>query len=392
MSRNNVLIIILLVLVAVFLYQNYKQPASNELPQELQEEILEDTPKASKDTLLHNKEKQQEMQALDANRHTAITRAVTKIEPAVVSVNVTKTRYVRRRLSFFFGFYDEIPQNIKSLGSGILFSKEGYILTNAHVVDGATEIKTILSDNRQFDAELIGTDNLHDIAVLKIEGEDLPVAKLGDSDDLIIGEWVIAVGNPYGFLIKGSKPSVSVGVVSAVNRDFAQDRNGKVYRRMIQTDAAINQGNSGGPLVNIYGEVIGINTFILSESGGNIGIGFAIPINRAKKMSRELIQFGEVRQIWFNFTVQDLNPSLANYYGLDTEDGIMVTFIDKNSPAAKAGLQEKDIIIKINNTPIKDIESARLVVADITVGEKIYLEVLRDGRKIKITVDAVEYK
>jgi serine protease Do len=391
MRRNNVILIIFLVLVAIILYQHYKEPEPRELPQELQQEMEEEAV-AKSEGAVQPSYKQEDLQVLEVTRRTAITRAVEKVEPTVVSVNVIKTRYVRRRLSFFFGFYDEIPQNIKSIGSGVIFSKEGYILTNAHVVEGATKIKVILEDNRQFEAELIGTDSIYDIAVLKIEGKDLPVAKLGNSDDLIIGEWVIAVGNPYGFLIKDSKPSVSVGVISAVNRDFAQDRNGKIYRKMIQTDAAINPGNSGGPLVNIYGEVIGLNAFILSESGGNIGLGFAIPINRVKKRSRELIKYGEIRQIWLDFGVQDLNPALAEYYGLSTDEGIIVTSIDKNTPAAKAGLQKGDIIVAINEYKVTDVESAQLAVADITVGESIVLQIIRDGINKEIIIEAVEYK
>jgi serine protease Do len=391
MQRNNVILIIFLVLVAIILYQHYKEPKPQKLPEELQQELIEEAI-TQPDSLTKAEQKQKDLQVIEISRNTAITRAVEKIEPAVVSVNVIKTRYVRRRLSFFFGFYDEIPQNIKSIGSGVIFSTEGYILTNAHVVEGATKIKIILEDDRHFDAKLIGTDNIYDIAVLKIEGDNLPVANLGDSQDLIIGEWVIAVGNPYGFLIKDSKPSVSVGVISAVKRDFAQDRNGKIYRRMIQTDAAINPGNSGGPLVNIYGEIIGLNTFILSESGGNVGIGFAIPINRVKKRSRELIKHGEIRQVWLDFGVQNLNPALSEYYGLSTDDGIIVTSIDKNTPAAKAGLQKGDIIVSINEFKVIDVESAQLAVADITVGERIKLQIVRDGQKQEILIEAVEFK
>jgi len=393
MQRNNVILIIFLVLIAIILHQHYKNPETIELPQELQQKLAEEAISLPDSVRMQKqKQKQEDLQVIEISRKTAITQAVEKIEPAVVSVNVIKTRYVRRRLSFFFGFSDEIPQNIKSIGSGVIFSTEGYILTNAHVVEGATKIKIILEDNRQFEAQLIGTDNTYDIAVLKIEGEDLPVANLGNSEDLIIGEWVIAVGNPYGFLIKDSKPSVSVGVISAVNRDFAHDRNGKIYRRMIQTDAAINPGNSGGPLVNIYGEIIGVNTFIFSESGGNVGIGFAIPINRVKKRSRELIKYGEIRQVWLNFGVQNLNPALSEYYGLSTDEGIIVTSIDKNTPAAKAGLQKGDIIVAINEYKIKDVEAAQLAVTDITVGEKIKLQIIRNGKELEILIDAVEIK
>ena len=224
--------------------------------------------------------------AVDVSRQNAITNAVRLVEPAVVSVNVIKTELVRARSPLGFGFCDffgyPMYRQVQSIGSGVIYDAEGFIITNAHVVSGATQIKVVLPDKREFDAGIVGSDQIHDIAKLKISGNKLPVAKLGDSSDLIIGEWSIALGNPYGFLMNDSKPSVSVGVISALNRSFAPRQDRHDYKAMIQTDAAVNPGNSGGPLVNINGEVIGINTFIFSENGGNIGIGFAIPINSVK--------------------------------------------------------------------------------------------------------------
>ncbi len=222
-----------------------------------------------------------------ASRETTITTAVEAVEPAVVSVNVTKTELVRGSRSFgFFDFFDFFPmeRQVQSIGSGVIYDKRGFIVTNAHVVSGATEITIVLPDKREFSARVIGADDQHDIAKLKIEGNNLPAANFGNSKNLIIGEWAIALGNPYGFLMNDSKPSVSVGVISAVGRSFAPRRDGRTYRNMIQTDAAVNPGNSGGPLVNIKGEVIGINTFIFSESGGNIGIGFALPIDTVREV------------------------------------------------------------------------------------------------------------
>lgn len=227
----------------------------------------------------------------DSSRHNAITRAVAEVEPAVVSVNVIKTQYVRRMhpsgfggYSFFdfFGFFGPTQRQVQSLGSGVIYDPTGLIITNSHVVEGATEIKVVLPDNREFDAQLIGIDSENDIAKLRIKGNNLPFARLGDSDDILVGEWCIALGNPYGYVMNDAKPTVSVGVISALGRnlDFGQE---KRYN-MIQTDAAINQGNSGGALVNIHGEVIGINNLIISESGGNIGLGFAIPINSVKEI------------------------------------------------------------------------------------------------------------
>ncbi|HPB18634.1 MAG TPA: trypsin-like peptidase domain-containing protein [Candidatus Cloacimonas sp.] len=227
--------------------------------------------------------------AAAAKRINSITEAVKAVEPAVVSINVIKTEYVRAASPFGFGFFDffgSIPllRQVESIGSGVIYDSNGYIITNAHVVSGAAQIKVILPDKREFSGTVAGIDDIHDIAKVKINGNKLPAAQLGNSNDLITGEWSIALGNPYGFLLNDSKPSVSVGVISAINRNFAARQDRREYKAMIQTDAAINQGNSGGPLVNINGEVVGINTFILSESGGNIGIGFAIPINSVKNI------------------------------------------------------------------------------------------------------------
>jgi len=230
--------------------------------------------------------KETKAKSVDVSRQNAITNAVKLVEPAVVSVNVIKTEVVRGASPFGFGFFDffgsPMQRQVQSIGSGIIYDPEGYLITNAHVVSGATQIKVVLPDKREFDAGIVGMDQIHDIAKLKISGNKLPYAKLGNSADLIIGEWSIALGNPYGFLMNDSKPSVSVGVISALNRSFAPRQDRHDYKSMIQTDAAINPGNSGGPLANINGEVIGINTFIFSENGGNVGIGFAIPINTVK--------------------------------------------------------------------------------------------------------------
>lgn len=224
----------------------------------------------------------------DLQRSNSITKAVQAVEPAVVSINVVKTEIIRGGNPFgnFFDFFGMGPmqRQVQSIGSGVIYDPNGFIVTNAHVVEGATQIKVVLPDKREFDARIVGVNAERDIAKLKIEGSNLPHAALGKSSDIIIGEWSIAVGNPYGFLMNDSNPSVSVGVISAVNRSFAPRGDRKSYRSMIQTDTAINPGNSGGPLVNIKGEVIGINTFIFSENGGNIGIGFAIPIDAVKSI------------------------------------------------------------------------------------------------------------
>ena len=385
MRKNNLILILAILIIALLLYERCSEKRE---PSQVLDQLREIPTEIDENLAL----KEADTNKINQSRQNVITNAVEMIQPAVVSVNVIKTRIVRRRTSFFFGFYDEIPYNIKGIGSGVIFNQDGYILTNSHVVEDATEIKVILTDNRQFDGKIVGIDSVHDIAVLKVNGNDLPFAKLGKSAELIIGEWAIAVGNPYGFLIKDSKPSVSVGVISAVNRDFAENEQGKIYRRMIQTDAAINQGNSGGPLVNIYGEVIGINTFIFSESGGNIGIGFSIPIDRVKKIAEELIQYGKVREIWFGFKVQDINPMLASHLGLESLDGVIVNYVQKNSPSQKAGLQKMDIITEINGNYIRNTEDAEMAVSDISVGDEMKLIIVRDTKKMSLVISAVEYK
>ena len=384
MNRNHVIPILILTVIVLIFYPVINK--NRELKESLKTEaILEDS--------LNKRyiDKNIKTDEVYSSRRNAITNAAGIVEPAVVSVNVIKTQMVKRRRSFFFGFYDEVPYSIQGIGSGVIFSKDGFIITNAHVVEGATEIKIILTDTRQFDADVIGIDTSHDIAVIKIEGDELPFAKFGNSDELIIGEWAIALGNPYGFLIKDSKPSVSVGVISAINRDFAENKDGKIYRHMVQTDAAINPGNSGGPLINIYGEIIGINTFIFSESGGNIGIGFAIPVNTVKKSARELIEYGKIRQIWFGFKIQELNPLIASHLELKSLDGVLVNYIQSKSPVAKAGLREGDIIREINDNTIKDTRDAELVVSDISVGDNIEIEIIRNGKVLKLNIKAVEY-
>ncbi|PKN74942.1 MAG: protease DegQ [Candidatus Cloacimonetes bacterium HGW-Cloacimonetes-2] len=226
-----------------------------------------------------------------ANRlaqETDITRVVESVEPAVVNIIVTQTQIVRSGFpfgGFFFDFFD-IPtrRQVQGFGSGVIYdAKNGFVITNAHVVKGAEEIKVVLPDRRELDARIVKIDDVHDIAQLKVTASNLPEAPLGDSTALLTGEWVIAFGNPYAYMMNDYKPSVSVGVISALNRNFSMREDNRSYRNMIQTDAAINPGNSGGPLVDINGKVIGINTFIFSENGGNVGIGFALPINTVKE-------------------------------------------------------------------------------------------------------------
>lgn len=334
---------------------------------------------------------------VNCSRENEITQAVRMAAPAVVSVNVIKTEVVNARInprySPFFGFFD-VPhiRDVQAIGSGVIIDDRGFIVTNAHVVEGATQIKVILADDRQYNAQIIGMDSLQDIAVLQIDGKNLPVATLGSSSDLIIGEWAIAVGNPYAFLIKDSKPSVSVGVISATNRNFGQDLNDKIFKKMIQTDAAINPGNSGGALVNIHGEVIGVNTFIFSETGESVGVGFAIPIDRVKKIARELILYGKMRQRRFGFRMTDLNPMLANQFNLPSLDGVLVVGVEQDGPAASAGLEVGDVILKINDTPIVESDDVRLAVLDVAVDDTIQLNILRNGQQQQVKMRVEEWQ
>ncbi len=328
---------------------------------------------------------------LYSSRRNAIVRAAQKVGPAVVSISVTQIR-IYRTSPFFFSdpfidrFFPELRreyrQRIKSMGSGFIIDKEGHILTNEHVVENATQIVVSLPDGRQFTGELKGSDSATDLAVLKIEAKDLPVTHLGDSDDIIIGEWAIAIGNPFGFLISDSKPTVTVGVISAVNRDF-EPRGGHVYQGMIQTDAAINPGNSGGPLVNAVGEVIGINTFIFTESGGSLGIGFAIPINTAKRVIKELLQYGRVRQIWTGLRVQRVDRLIAQSLGLHRAEGVIISQIDQGSPGEKAGLEVGDVITEVNDHPIRGEKEIREVFYTAQAGDEFKLKVWRKRKTLE---------
>jgi len=315
---------------------------------------------------------------------TEIVFSAEEISKSVVSVNVLKRHAVRSNpysiFDQFFGYYPRY-QDVKSVGTGVIITQDGYIITNAHVVEKAIDITVVLNEGKHMEAKLVGVAEEHDIAVLKINGDNFHQAKIADSDKLQIGRWAIALGNPYSFIIKDSKPTLSFGVISALNRNFSDPstRDNKIYKRMIQTDAAINPGNSGGPLVNIHGEVIGINTFILSESGGSVGIGFAIPINRVKKVVYELVQFGRIRTIDYGFQI--VQKQASNY---DTPN-LVVVRMKKNSPCEKAGLKLGDTLTAINGFTISDRADINLAVIDIFVGDEVVLDIIRDKQKMQIS-------
>ena len=266
----------------------------------------------------------------------------------------------------------------QGLGSGVIVSKSGYILTNFHVVSGASEIEVKLYDGRTFKGTVVGSDSLSDVAIVKIKDnvKDLPVAYLGNSDKLRPGDWVEAVGNPFSLT-----SSVTVGIVSALNRSV---QGGRQYENFIQTDAAINPGNSGGALVNIDGELIGINTMIYSNSGGFMGIGFAIPVTMAKRIMESIIFNGEVTRGWIGVSIQDLNPATRDALGLGDREGVLVGDVFKGQPADKAGLKRGDIVLAINGIKVKNGNELRNVVADLEPGKKVPVNVFRNNKEIEL--------
>jgi serine protease Do len=286
---------------------------------------------------------------------------------------------------FFDKFMPKAPPKgeykTQSLGSGVIVRIDngtGYILTNNHVVADMDELKVKLSDKREFDASIVGTDEQTDLAVIKIEGENLVTAKMGDSDILKQGQWAIAIGNPFGL-----SHTVSVGVVSAMGRSGVGIAN---YENFIQTDAAINPGNSGGPLLNIDGEIIGINTAIFTRSGGYQGIGFAIPVNMAKAVLRDLIDKGKVTRGWLGVAIQDMNASLAEQFDVDVTEGVLISDIQDDSPAKEAGFERGDILIEYDNKAMSDVNQLRNIVAQTEVGKEVKVKVLRKGNETVLTV------
>jgi serine protease Do len=327
-------------------------------------------------------------QAVSSSRRTAITAAVARVAPAVVTV---QTEVVERVPVDPFDWITGRQSGERigaGLGSGFITDPSGTIVTNAHVVTGATRVSVAMRDGKTFPAKVLGVDEQNDLAVLKIDAKNLPVAPLGSSDDIIIGEWSIAIGNPYGFLLGNTEPSVTAGVISATGRNLlGQAEGGGAYVDMIQTDASINPGNSGGPLVNADGVVIGVNTSIYSPSGGSVGLGFAIPINRAKRVTEDLVAHGRLRQPWIGIKVQQpsgRDPRAA------LNAGVIVTAVVPGSPAAKAGIEAGDQVVRAGPRVLKnafDWEAERL---DLRVGERIPMVIRRGSREISVNVEVAD--
>ncbi|MBY0313468.1 MAG: Do family serine endopeptidase, partial [Phycisphaerales bacterium] len=268
-----------------------------------------------------------------------------------------------------------------SFGSGVLVTKDGYILTNNHVVEGASLVTVATEGSQKYTAKIVGTDPQTDIAVLKIEGDTFPTAEIGDSDNLKVGEWVVAIGNPFEL-----NQTVTAGIVSAKGRSQrGGSMNDVTFQDFIQTDAAINPGNSGGPLLNLHGQIVGINSAILTRTGGSIGIGFAIPANMAKNVMDQLISSGKVERGFLGIQPQDLNDDLAKSFNYGGGSGVLVSDVTSDTPAAQAGVKAGDIITKINGKPPTNADNLRNTIASMGPGKKVDLEIFRDGKAQSIS-------
>jgi serine protease Do len=331
-------------------------------------------------------------QGISSSRRSAIVTAAQRVSPAVVSVSVVGTRVVRAdpfqgmfRDEFFDRFFPptESRERVSGLGSGVIVDRSGLVLSNEHVVRNAEEIAVTLPDGRQFPATLLGASSVYDLSVLRIKGDRLPVAAMGNSDGLLVGEWAIAIGNPFGYLLNDPQPSVSAGVVSATHRDVKSSATETgVYKDMIQTDAAINPGNSGGPLVNGDGEVIGINTFIFTQGGGSIGLGFAIPINLARRVMDEVTRYGRVRTAWPGLSLQPLTVPLARRLGFADANGWVVSDVIVGGPAARVGVKVGDRVRMVNGRVIQTLDDVQRSIYGAGVGDRITLVVEREGRTV----------
>ncbi|MEO0450295.1 MAG: Do family serine endopeptidase [Pseudomonadota bacterium] len=325
-------------------------------------------------------------------RPDSFTELSKRLMPAVV--NITTSKVIANDLpmfedgeplSEFNPFFGRDPEGFSqegALGSGFVISPDGLIVTNDHVISGADEINAVFSDGRTLRAELIGTDEATDIAVLKVEqDEPFPFVDWANSEQAQVGDWVMAIGNPFGF-----GGSVSVGIVSARNRDI----NSGNYDNYIQTDAAINSGNSGGPLFNLNGEVLGVNTAIITPTGGSVGLGFSIPSNLAEQISQQLIDFGKARRGWFGVNIQNADRELAKAYGLEEGTGVILTRITDDGPASKADFEIGDLILMFDGRPVVDERALSRIVADTEIGKEVEVELVRDGRMRTVTFELGE--
>ena len=333
--------------------------------------------------------------ARDGKLGFSFSPVVKKVGPSVVKITSTVNSREVRSQEMFPGFDDPMLRRFfgegqrggrtlrtppqQGVGSGVVITKDGYIVTNNHVVDGADEVKVALQDGREFTAKVIGKDPKSDLAVVKVDAKDLPAVEIADSDKIEVGDLVLAIGNPFNI-----GQTVTMGLVSATGRASL----GLDYEDFIQTDAAINPGNSGGALVDVEGRLIGINTAILSRSGGNQGIGFAIPVNLARDVMNSLVTDGRVTRGYFGVAIQDVTPALARSLDLKNQQGALVAGVEPKSPADKAGLRSGDVVTDIDGKPVVDSRHLKLAVARTKPGESVTVKVIRDGstKKLDVTV------
>jgi len=304
-----------------------------------------------------------------------VVAAVQSVSPAVVSV--ATLRVMQENM------FDAVP--VRGMGSGIIFDSNGGILTNHHIVEGAERVEVLTPDGKKFQGEVLGSDRMSDVAVVRVDGEGLPAVKLGDSDKLVPGQIAIAIGNPYGFLLPG--PAVTVGVVSGLKRQLHVE--GHMYEDLIQTDASINPGNSGGPLVESSGMVVGVNTANIPFAQG---IGFAIPINSARRIAKEIIEHGRVVRPFVGIAGLTLTHEIAESYDLPQDRGVLVVRVGRGSPAWKSGIAARDVILEADNNPLKSWEDLQHILHDKNVGETLELTISREGRngKVRLRLEEAE--
>jgi serine protease Do len=325
--------------------------------------------------------------SIPESRRTAITTAVERVAPAVVTVQTeTVERVAADPFEQFFGGKSG-QRSAAGIGSGFVIRDNGVILTNAHVVAGASKVSVAMRDGTTYPAKIVGVDESNDLAVLKIDAAKLPVAPLGRSDGLLVGEWAVAIGNPYGFLLGNTEPSVTAGVVSGTGRNLVGRAEGNgVYVDMIQTDASINPGNSGGPLINAVGEVIGVNSSIYSPSGGSVGLGFAIPINRARRVAEDLLAHGAVRQPWIGVVPLlpdgDVRASLRG--------GVAVRAVAPSSPAQRAGIRPGDVMLRAGTRDLRNPFDWEAALLEMRVGDAIPLRIKRGDRELSLSVTVAD--
>jgi serine protease Do len=315
-------------------------------------------------------------EAAQDQRRTPVVAVAEKISPAVV--NISAESMVREVDPFFGLFFGPTTRSAQSLGSGLIIDPNGIVVTNAHVIEGASRILVTTLDGRELDADVLGSDRDSDLALLKVQGRGLPAVPLGHSTDLMIGETVIAIGNPFGLT-----HTVTTGVLSARGRTVPSERGERLFTDFLQIDASINPGNSGGPLVNILGDVIGINTAIIS---GASGIGFAIPADRARRVVDDLMRFGELRPLWTGARLLTVDAELARRYGLAERRGALVFKIYPDSPAAEAGLAEQDVIVAVDGKPVISREDVTTALYTAAAGAPLRLDVRRGDRSFKATL------